>query len=225
MAFTDFHIHTLWSDGSATTLEMIRTAHHNGASAVAITDHCGVGGLRALVEQLSRDVELAQRHWGIVSIAGVELTHIPPIVIPDIAMEAKFVGIKLVVVHGEGAVGVEPGTNLAAVGSAHVDILAHPGALTEEVTETAHRNGVYIELSGRSCYRDANAQVASIGITANAPLIISSNAHDPGEILTEALADQLAEEAGLTGEMARRVLVESPQNLMQRLKMPPLPLR
>lgn len=54
-------------------------------------------------------------------------------------------GLKIVVVHGETRTEpVAEGTNRAAV-EANVDILAHPGFITEEEMNLAVKNGVYID--------------------------------------------------------------------------------
>ena len=69
----------------------------------------------------------------------------------------------MVVVHGESPVEpVEEGTNLAAVKSNYVDILAHPGHMTVEVAELAEKNKVFIEITTRRGHCITNAHVAEV---------------------------------------------------------------
>ena len=57
-SIVDLHAHTTYSDGSATPFELIELAKQNGASAVAITDHDTVAGLKEGREAASRfDIE------------------------------------------------------------------------------------------------------------------------------------------------------------------------
>jgi histidinol phosphatase-like PHP family hydrolase len=126
----DLHTHTSISDGVLSPLELVRRALVNGYNAIAITDHVGIGYLKRLITEITADCALAQNHWNITAIPGVELTHLPATAIAEAAKKAKELGAKLVVVHGQTvAEPVEPGTNLAALKSPHVDILAHPGML------------------------------------------------------------------------------------------------
>ena len=42
-----------------------------------LTDHAGIAELPWLAEILSQSCRIAQEHWGIQAIPGVELTHLP----------------------------------------------------------------------------------------------------------------------------------------------------
>ncbi len=96
----DFHTHTSISDGVLSPLELVRRAIVNGYHAIAITDHVGIGYLERLINEIAADCALAQRHWNITAIPGVELTHLPATAIAEAAKKAKELGAKLVVVHG-----------------------------------------------------------------------------------------------------------------------------
>ena len=85
----DFHTHTFHSDGVLSPIELIRRAFVQGYSAIAITDHVAIGSLGRLIKEISDDCALARAYWDILAIPGVELTHLPPQAIPEMAKRAK----------------------------------------------------------------------------------------------------------------------------------------
>lgn len=64
--FADLHVHTIYSDGTFTPDEVVDTAHKNGLSAIAITDHDSVDGIEPSMT--------AAKKYGMEIIPGVELT-------------------------------------------------------------------------------------------------------------------------------------------------------
>lgn len=214
----DFHTHTSISDGALSPLELVRRALINGYRAIAITDHVGIGYLERLVNEITADCILAQKHWEITAIPGVELTHVPAAAIAETARKAKELGAKLVVVHGETtAEPVEPGTNLAALKSPHVDILAHPGLLTLEEAQLAATNGIYLEITARKQHATSNKHVVEMARLAGAKLILDSDAHDEFDILTVKSAYSIAQNATLSEIEITSTLEINPQALLQKL--------
>jgi len=214
----DFHTHTFYSDGVLGPIELIRRAIVNGYEAIGVTDHVSVGNVASVIEALVAECRLAEEHWDIRAIPGVELTHLPPAAIPEVAAEARRRGAELVVVHGETPVEpVPPGTNLAALRSAEVDILAHPGALDVELAGLAARNGVFIEVSARRGHSLANGAIVSVGRQAGASFLVNSDAHEPEDILTERMARRVAIGAGLSEEEAEAVLNANARRLLDRV--------
>lgn len=61
----DFHIHTNYSDGQATPVEIVKQAKELGYDMIAITDHDGVDGIREAL--------IAGETAGLKVIAGIEL--------------------------------------------------------------------------------------------------------------------------------------------------------
>jgi histidinol phosphatase-like PHP family hydrolase len=213
----DFHTHTFLSDGELSPVELIRRAAVRGYRAIGIADHAGPGNVEWVVRQLAQDCELCQRYWDIVALPGVELTHLPPAAIPEVARAARAAGAKLVVVHGETpAEPVEPGTNLAAVSCSDVDVLGHPGLLTPEEAEIAARSGVFVELTARRGHSLTNGHVAQVGLAAGVRFIVDSDGHSPDDLLTPALAWKVARGAGLTEAQAREVLESNPRALLTK---------
>jgi putative hydrolase len=214
----DFHTHTSISDGALSPLELVRRALVNGYHAIAITDHVGIGYLKRLITEITADCALAQSHWNITAIPGVELTHLPATAIAEAAQKARRFGAKLVVVHGQTvAEPVEPGTNLAALKSPHVDILAHPGMLTLEEAKLAAANGIYLEITARKQHSVTNKHVAEMARRAGAKLIIDSDAHEESDLLTPELAYTIAKNASLTESEITDTLQTSPQALLTKI--------
>jgi len=214
----DFHTHTSISDGVLSPLELVRRALVNGYQAIAITDHVGVGYLERLINEIAADCTLARSHWNITAIPGVELTHLPATAIAEAAKKAKELGAKLVVVHGQTvAEPVEPGTNLAALKSPHVDILAHPGMLTLEEAKLAAANGIYLEITARKQHSVTNKHVAEMARRAGAKLIVNSDAHEESDLLTTELAYTIAKNASLTEAEITATLQTNPQALLAKL--------
>ena len=214
----DFHTHSFLSDGVLSPMELLRRATAQGYRGVAVTDHAAAGHLERLLQDVAAECQLAAQHWGVIAIPGVELTHPPAEAIATLARRAKEMGARLVVVHGETIVEpVPPGTNRAALASPHVDILAHPGLLTEEEAELAAANGVFLELSARRGHCLTNGHVARLARQAGAQLLVSSDAHAPGDLLTPSLARGVALGAGLSPEEAEAALEVNPLALLQRL--------
>jgi histidinol phosphatase-like PHP family hydrolase len=101
-------------------------------------------------------------------IPGIELTHIPPEMFAELVVQSRELGAKIIVGHGETVMEpVKTGTNLAAI-KAGVDILAHPGFITEEEAQLAVEKGVYLELTGRKGHSLTNGHVARIAQEAGA---------------------------------------------------------
>ena len=214
----DFHTHTSISDGALSPLELVRRALVNGYHVIAITDHVGIGYLERLINEIAADCALAQNHWNITAIPGVELTHLPATAIAEAAKKAKELGAKLVVVHGQTvAEPVEPGTNLAALKSPHVDILAHPGMLTLEEAKLAAANGIYLEITARKQHSVTNKHVAEMARRAGAKLIVDSDAHEESDLLTPELAHTIAKNASLTEAEITAALQTNPQALLAKL--------
>jgi putative hydrolase len=215
----DFHTHTFHSDGVLSPVELIHRAFVNGYSAIAIADHTGLGSLGRVIKEVSDDCAMARAYWDILAIPGVELTHLPPEAISEIAQKAKEMGAWLVVVHGETPKEpVAKGTNLAAVQSPYVDILAHPGIITSEEADLAAQNDVFVELSARKGHSTTNTHVARVCQQARAKLLVNSDAHDENDLLTPALARNVLEQAGLTNSEYQQILDLNPLLLIERVK-------
>ena len=214
----DFHTHSFLSDGELSPVELIRRAIVNGYSAIAVTDHVGPGNLERVVAELQKECRLVEEYWPIKAIPGVELTHVPAGSVAQLAAAARNYGAKIVVVHGETLVEpVEPGTNLAAVSCPMVDILAHPGLLSEEEAKLAKTNGVFIEITARGGHNVGNGHVVKIGRAAGVNFLVNSDTHHPENLLTESWARTVAKGAGLSEEEVERVIMKNPLLLLEKI--------
>ncbi len=197
---------------------MIRRAAVKQYAAIAITDHTGPGSLARIIKEVSEDCELARSQWGILAIPGVELTHLPAAAIDTVARKAKELGAWLVVVHGESPVEpVEEGTNLAAVRSRSVDILAHPGHMTLKVAELAAKNNVFIEITTRRGHCTTNGHVAKMATEAGALMLLNSDTHDEDDLLSDQMTRDVLRQAGINSRKFKQILESNPLKLLQRI--------
>jgi histidinol phosphatase-like PHP family hydrolase len=214
----DFHTHTFLSDGALLPMELIRRAAVNGYQAIGVTDHAAPSNMERVIAELTKDCKLAEKYWPVQAIPGVELTHVPAGSIPELAAEARRLGARLVVVHGETLVEpVEPGTNLAAAGCKDVDILAHPGLLSLEAARLAAQNGVFVEITARGGHNVGNGHVVRIGRAAGVKFVIDSDTHDPENLLTDGWAQTVARGAGLDDAEVTAALQTNPLQLIERI--------
>ena len=199
-------------------MELISRAYSNGYTAIAITDHVGLGSLPRVIKEIATDCSLARKQWNILAIPGVELTYIPPAAIPEAARQAKELGAWLVGVHGETIVEPVPkGTNLAALSSPHVNILAHPGLLSIEEARSAVQQGIFLEISSRSGHSLTNGHVYNMAKRTGAKLLLNSDTHREADLLTESFAQDVARGAGLSEEEVKKILYINPHELLDKL--------
>jgi len=158
------------------------------------------------------------KNWDIIAISGVELTYLPVESIADAAKQVKEAGAQIVVVHGETiAENVPPGTNMAAVSCPYVDILAHPGLITMEEAKLAAKNGIYLEISARKGHSFTNGHVAKVANAAGAKLLVNSDGHDTGDLLTPDFARAVALGAGVEESELNTILNDNPLALLAKL--------
>jgi len=214
----ELHTHSLLSDGKFIPIELVSRAQAIGIEAIAITDHCGAN-VREVVEKLKAELELVKKFWKIRAIVGVELTHVPPQSIAELAGEAKRAGAELVIVHGETIVEPVPeNTNEFAACCEDVDIIAHPGLITYSAAKKAQEHGVLLEISSRQGHCLTNGHVVKVGKSVGASFVVNSDAHSSDELLTAEKAYKVALGSGLSEEEAYMAIEENPRKLLLSLK-------
>ncbi|MDP2895143.1 MAG: histidinol phosphate phosphatase domain-containing protein [bacterium] len=194
----DLHTHTFHSDGTLIPSELVRRAEEAGYEALAITDHVDASNAKDVVQ---RTVEVCAALADVVKlrlVPGAEITHVPPPQIAELVERVREWGARVVLVHGETvAEPVAKGTNKAALTS-RIDILAHPGLISEEEANLARERGICLELSARKGHCLANGHVAKMAFQTGAPLVLDTDAHDVGDLFSPNSWWQAALGAGLT---------------------------
>ncbi|MCL5966516.1 MAG: histidinol phosphate phosphatase domain-containing protein [Deltaproteobacteria bacterium] len=210
----DLHIHSIFSDGELIPSEVVSRAIDAGYTHLAITDHVDPSNIDSVIERMAA---VCADLRGVVRARvypGVEITHVPPRLIGPLAERGRAGGAAVVIVHGETIVEPVPrGTNRAAI-LAGVDILAHPGLISEEEARLARRKGVLLEISARRGHSLANGHVASLAKKTGARLVYNTDSHAPGDFTPWEAALRIIRGAGLSERDARamqenaRALVE-----------------
>jgi len=212
----DLHTHSLFSDGELLPSELIRRFEEMGYSCVAITDHVDSSNLDFVVPRMVQVAKDLNPRQPVRVIPGVEITHVPPILIESLAIKARELGAEIVLVHGETIVEPVPeGTNKAAILSG-VDILAHPGLISPEDVELAVEKGVYLEISSRQGHSLTNGHVARLAKDFGARLVLNSDAHCISDLMTRQFAHRVARGSGLDDDALDEMLANS-RNLVDRI--------
>lgn len=212
----DLHTHTILSDGELLPTELVRRAAVLGYETLAVTDHADASNLAHLVEAVGECRESA-RCYGMNLLVGVELTHVPPSLIPVFARDAKRLGADIVVVHGETVVEpVAPGTNHAACACEFVDVLGHPGLISIEDARAAAEHGVALEITSRGGHNRTNGHVVRVAREAGCRLVVDSDTHAPSDLMSKEARWAVALGAGLTEAESREVLSLDINRLLQK---------
>lgn len=213
----DFHSHTFLSDGVLSPAELVQRAVAAGYQAIAVTDHVGYANYQYVCEALLRECEVVNRELPITALAGVEITHVAPRALGALAERCKAAGAQVVAVHGETiSEPVPPGTNAAAAECTAVDVLAHPGLLTPEDARVGRERGLVFELSARKGHSAANGRVARVCREVGALMVVNSDAHAPGDLLTEDLVAKIVLGAGLETTQIEAIGQDNPAALLAR---------
>jgi len=197
----DLHTHSILSDGELVPAELARRCQQIGYRGLVITDHADQSNIGFILECLSEFCEAASGAYeGLEVLPGCELTHVPPVLIQGLVVQARELGAELVLVHGETIVEpVAEGTNRAAI-EAGCDVLAHPGLIRPEDVALAAERGVMLEISARKGHSLTNGHVARLAVEHGAGMTFGSDGHSPGDYPSRAQAERIARGAGLTDE-------------------------
>ena len=214
----DLHTHSLLSDGELLPSELVRRAEVKGYQAIAITDHVDASNIDWVISRLVKDCNELGKYLQIKVLPGAELTHVPPESIKPLAEEARKLGAKIVIVHGETIVEpVAPHSNLKALESP-IDILAHPGLINEEEVKLARKNSIMLEITSRKGHCLTNGHVAKLALKIGAGLVLNSDAHSPEDLITIDQARQIALGAGLDEDDFSRLTMNARELLRKKEK-------
>ena len=194
----DLHTHTVFSDGVLIPSELVRRAEFIGLKGIGITDHGDFSNIDFIVPRIVAIAEKLNSVLSIKVVPGIEITHVPPNLISEAAKKARSLGAKIIIVHGETiAEPVARGTNSAAL-EADINILAHPGLITEKDVLKAKENGIFLEISARKGHSLTNGHVAMLAKKTGAKLVINTDAHAPEDLIDKKMAKKVVCGAGLT---------------------------
>ncbi len=201
----DLHTHSLFSDGELIPAELIRRAAAKGYSAIAITDHMDQSNVDLIIPRIVKLIESLRSYLPIPVLAGAEITHVPPPLIPDMIKEARRLGAKIIVVHGETIVEpVAEGTNRAAI-EGGADILAHPGLISHEDLLLARNKGITLEITARKGHSLSNGHVARRAMELGIPLTVNTDAHSPSDLITKDFAERVLLAAGIDAQAVENI--------------------
>ncbi|MEM1578589.1 MAG: histidinol phosphate phosphatase domain-containing protein [Archaeoglobaceae archaeon] len=208
----DLHTHSTFSDGELIPSELVRRVAHLGNKGVAITDHADFSTIPWILSNLRK---LREINLEIDFLIGVEITHVPPKLIGKAVELAWKEGAEIVIVHGETiSEPVASGTNFHALDE-EINILAHPGLLSEEEGEKASENGVYLEISARRGHCLTNGHVAKIAERFSCNLVLNTDAHSPSDLIDDKSAEKIIRGAGIA---AWEKVLQNNERLFRKLK-------
>ncbi|MGV8174625.1 MAG: DNA polymerase/3'-5' exonuclease PolX [Methanothrix sp.] len=212
----DLHIHSDWSDGRASIMEMARAASALGYEYIALCDHSpsvGIaGGLSPeKLEEKIRAIEAANEGLeGMTILSGTEVDiksdgHLD---YPDSLLARCDVVVASLHMGGGQSERSITGRLISAIENENVDIIGHPtGRIIGQrepydmdlpsVFEAAARTGTALEINsypGRLDLSDINARAA---MKAGVKLAINSDAHDTGQLSTMKYGINVARRAWL----------------------------
>jgi histidinol phosphatase-like PHP family hydrolase len=216
----EFHSHTIFSDGALLPGGLVWEAATRDHAAIAITDHADSSNLEKALFAATKYVKEEGETLPIKVIPGVEISYLAPQLIEKYAKRAKELGAKIIIVHGESPVEPVPkGTNHSALKlKGLVDILAHPGWITEKDAKLAALNDIYLELSARKGHLKGNKHVVKMAKKTGAKLIINTDTHSEKDLITQEEALKIAKNSGLNNEEALQVVKNNPEELLKRIE-------
>ena len=197
----DLHLHSKWTDGNSTILEMVRACQERGYQYCAITDHSKAvrvaGGLGAedFKKQCEEIEQVRQKVRGITVFTGCEVDILPDgsLDLPDDLLDK--LEVVVAAVHSRMDMPQREMTQRVLKALAHpaVTILAHPtGRLInrrepfaidlEAISHAAKENNVALELNAQPDRLDLNDRHLLRAKEIGVKIVISTDAHSTGQL-------------------------------------------
>lgn len=192
----DLHLHSTWSDGSASIKDMAEAAKHAGLTYFCLTDHTGIlkiaGGLNpAQFEKQAQEIKLVQTQMkGFQILQGCELNILQDGT-PDLpASTLKKLDIVVASIHHGLSQPKAKATSriLKAISNPHIDIIGHPtGRLISKregyeldfdaVFEACKTYDKALEIDSIPERTDLTATTVRAAISSGVKISISSDSH------------------------------------------------
>ena len=194
----NLHAHTFLSDGALLPSEVAVRYQDKGYCVIAITDHADYSNIKQVAKSVIEFCKRWPKDSKIKVLPGVELTHLPPEQFKPLAALARKEGIKIIIAHGETPVEpVAKDTNHFAL-MADIDILAHPGLISDTDTLLAKKRGIFLEITSRRGHNQTNAHVIKQAQKFGAKLILNNDSHEPEDIISPTELIKIGLDLGLT---------------------------
>lgn len=194
----NLHAHTFLSDGALLPSEVAVRYLDKGYKVIAITDHADYSNIKQITKAIVEFCKRWPKDSAIKVLPGVELTHLPVEQFKPLAILARKEGIKIIIAHGETPVEpVAKNTNSLAL-LADIDILAHPGFISDQDTKLAQERGIFLEITSRRGHNQTNAHVIKQARKFGAKLILNNDSHTPEDIISPAELIKAGLDFGLT---------------------------
>lgn len=201
----NLHCHSLLSDGVLLPSEIAVRYMVLGYKVIAITDHVDYSNIESVVSAILNFTQHWPKNAKIKVIPGIELTHLPLEQFKSLAKYARQQGIKIIVGHGETlAEPVIKGTNRAAL-EADIDILAHPGLISDADVKLAKKKDILLEVTSRKGHCDTNGHVVEVALKCGAKLILNTDSHQVEDVISPAQLRQVGQRAGLSREKIDKI--------------------
>ncbi|MBP9501304.1 MAG: DNA polymerase/3'-5' exonuclease PolX [Candidatus Promineofilum sp.] len=198
---SDLHMHTEWSDGTLSILEMARAARNRGLNTIAITDHSvslGIANGLSIerLQQQAAEVQMANNALGpdfhVLHGTEMEIRADGSLDYPDdILKQLDFVIASL---HTGLSQPREQATQrmLNAINNPHVDMIAHPtGRLLPDragadldmdaIIAAAAATGTILEINANPARLDLRDIHARMAVEHGVKIAINTDAHRPEE--------------------------------------------
>ncbi len=212
----DLHVHSIWSDGRASIIELAQAARSMGYEYIALSDHspsvgiAGGIGREKMEEKIEAVAEANDSLEGITVLMGaeVDIKADGSLDYPDDLLERMDVVVASVHMAQQQKERTITGRLISAIENQNVDIIGHPtGRIINQrepsdmdfhaVLEAAARAGTALEINAHPSRLDLNDVNARAAKEMGVRMSINSDAHDAGQLLNMKYGINVARRAWL----------------------------
>jgi DNA polymerase (family 10) len=212
----DLHVHSIWSDGRASIIELAQAARFLGYEYIALSDHspsvgiAGGIGREKMEEKIEAVSEANDSLEGITVLMGaeVDIKADGSLDYPDDLLERMDVVVASVHMAQQQKERTITGRLISAIENQNVDIIGHPtGRIINQrepsdmdfhaVLEAAARAGTALEINAHPSRQDLNDVNARAAKEMGVQMSINSDAHDAGQLLNMKYGINVARRAWL----------------------------
>lgn len=198
----DLHVHSIWSDGRASIIELAQAARSLGYEYIALSDHspsvgiAGGIGREKMEEKIEAVAEANDSLEGITVLMGaeVDIKADGSLDYPDDLLERMDVVVASVHMAQQQKERTITGRLISAIENQNVDIIGHPtGRIINQrepsdmdfhaVLEAAAKTGTALEINAHPSRLDLNDVNARAAKEMGVRMSINSDAHDAGQLL------------------------------------------